>query len=111
MFTVYDDGSIELTRGDTAYLSVPIQNEVTGEAYDVGPEDTLTLTVKKSVKDAAVGFQKIIQGGNTFHIKPEDTRALDFGKYKYDVQLDTADGDVYTVIGPQTFEILSEVTV
>lgn len=110
MFKVSADGSIELTRGDSAHLSVSITNDVDGTAYEVQPEDKLFLSVKKTVNDAEPCLQKVVQGNTTFHIKPEDTSALNFGKYKYDVQLETADGDVYTVLGPETFELLSEVT-
>ena len=49
-------------------------------------------------------------GGAAIHIRPEDTKELSFGKYLYDIQLTTADGDIYTVIPPTTFEILKEVT-
>lgn len=110
MFKVHDDGLIELTRGDSAHLNVTIDNDVTGDPYEIGENDTLTLTVKRSTNDTEPSFQKIVIGKNTFYIKPEDTRALAFGKYKYDVQLTTSEGDVYTVIGPETFQILSEVT-
>lgn len=61
MLYVLDDGTIQLTRGNTARLSA-------------------------------------------------DTHALEFGKYVYDVQIITEASDVYTVIGPCTFEILKEVT-
>lgn len=110
MFKVHGDGSIALTRGDSAHLALTIKNDVNGEEHEIQPEDTLTLSLKKSVNDDKPCMQKIIQGSTIFHIKPEDTKELKFGKYKYDVQLTTEDGDVYTVIGPETFEILSEVT-
>lgn len=109
MLKVYADGSIELTRGDTAYFDVSI-TDIDESPYEMQPNDTLTLSVKKSVNDAEPAFQKIIQGHALFHIEPKDTAGLAFGKYKYDVQITTENGDVFTVIGPETFEILSEVT-
>ena len=102
--------TIKLTRGDTARLTVPITNETTNAEYVMGENDTLTMTVKKNITDTEPALQKVLVGLNTFHIKPSDTAGLDFGKYKYDVELTTADGDVYTVIEPSTFEILKEVT-
>lgn len=110
MFKVYNDGSVELTRGDSAHLAVTITNDVDGSVYEIQPDDTLTLSMKKYVNDESPCLQKTIKGSNTFHLKPDDTRGLNFGKYKYDVQLTTAEGDVYTVLGPETFELLSEVT-
>lgn len=110
MFRIESDGSISLTRGDTARFTVPITNEADGKEYAIQNEDTLTFTVKKSTKDAEPSFQKVVKGGSNFHIEPKDTAQLAFGKYKYDVQLNTAGGDVYTVIDSTTFEILEEVT-
>ena len=40
----------------------------------------------------------------------EDTKAMAFGKYVYDIQLTMADGDVYTIVPPATFDLLKEVT-
>jgi len=110
MLHIEADGEIQLTRGDTARLSVSITNETDQNAYTIEAGDTLTLTVKKSAKDDEPSFQKVLTGSSTFHIEPKDTAELAFGKYKYDVQLTTAGGDVYTIIEPTTFEIMQEVT-
>lgn len=106
---LYIEGNtIRLTRGDTAYLDIPL---VTSEgAYEMNPEDTLTFSVKKTVRDADYIFQKVVTGTNTFHIEPADTVEMTFGKYVYDVELNTKDNDVFTVIPPSTFEVLVEVT-
>lgn len=104
------DGTIRLTRGDTARLTVQIINDVSDADYEIGEHDTLTLSVKKSVNDADPLIQKTIVGSQVFHIEPEDTNELEFGKYKYDVQLTTSGGDIYTVIEPSTFKIMKEVT-
>lgn len=109
MLTVSRYGEIGLTRGDTARLTVSITNDA-GEEYEIQPEDTLTLSVKKAVTDAEYALQKTVKGANLFYIEPKDTAGLAFGKYKYDVQVTTAEGEVYTVIAPSTFEILQEVT-
>lgn len=110
MLRIESDGTVKLTRGDTARLTVNVKNETNNKEYLVEAGDTLTLSVKKSVKDEDPAFQKVIKGENTFHIIPKDTQHLAFGKYKYDVQLTTSSGDVYTVIEPKTFEIMEEVT-
>lgn len=110
MLYVNADGIIQLTRGDTARLTVTVHNEFDGNEYEVDQDDTMRLTVKKSVKDPEPSFQKVILGSNQFYIEPSDTKTLSFGKYVYDVELTTAAGEVYTVIVPTTFEILKEVT-
>ena len=110
MLYIESNNVIKLTRGDTAKLTVPIENDLDNTSYVMDEQDVLTFTIKKSVKDNDNLVQKVVTGSNNFHIKPEDTDSLPFGKYVYDVQLTTAGGDVYTVIEPTSFEILSEVT-
>lgn len=110
MLYVLEDGTIKLTRGDTARLEVTIENSLTGEEYLMDPDDILTFTIKKSVKDNESLIKKESQGHNAFHIEPEDTAELSFRKYVYDVQISRSNGDVYTVIVPTTFEIMKEVT-
>lgn len=110
MLHVLDNGSIKLTRGDTARLNVSIKNTTLDEDYEIAADDVLTLTVKKTVNDSEPLVQKAVTGSASFKLEPADTASLAYGKYKYDVQLATAAGDVYTVIEPSTFEITSEVT-
>ena len=105
-----DDKTIKLTRGDTARLTVPIINLANNGEYTMESGDILYFTVKKTAKDIDFLFQKSVTGSNLIHIRPEDTADLSFGKYKYDVQLTTATGDVYTVIEPSTFEVMEEIT-
>lgn len=110
---LYVDGNnIKLTRGDTAYLQVPIENKLPDGStvpYELAANDTLTMTMRATY-DSEVCFQKVLKGSNTFHILPEDTCGCKFGKYKYDVQLTMANGDVFTVVEPTCFQVLPEVT-
>lgn len=100
--------TIQLTRGDTAYLQIPL---VTPDgSYTIDLTDTLTFSVKKNTRSTEYIFQKVNNGDNVFHIEPSDTATLTFGKYVYDVQLTMNNGDVFTVVPPSTFEVLSEVT-
>lgn len=106
---LYIEGTtIKLTRGDTAYLHIPLTTSE-GE-YEMSSTDTLTFSVKKSIRESDYILQKTVTGSNVFHIEPSDTAELAFTKYVYDVQLDTNNGDVFTVITPSTFEVLTEVT-
>lgn len=110
MLYINKDGTIRLTRGDTARLTVTINNDFDGKPYEITETDVLKLTVKRSVRDTIPAFQKSVTGSNKFYIVPDDTKDLVFGKYIYDVELTTVGGDVYTVIEPTIFEILKEVT-
>ena len=106
--------NISLTRGDSAWLDVPIKDVVSGGMYTVKDDDELTLTVRVNVKrtadDTNCLFAKTIKGESTFHISPADTAELGYGEYHYDVELKTADGDRYTVVPDSKFVLTSEVT-
>lgn len=110
MLYVNEDNSIQLTRGDTARISVSIINDMTDTEYEMTESSKLTLTIKKHETDSQPLVKKVLTGSTNFHILPSDTKKLSFGKYVYDVELVTESGDVYTIIGPSTFEILKEVT-
>ena len=68
------------------------------------------MPIKRSVRDKDPSVQKVVTRSSIFRIQPTDTSKLSFGKYLYDVQITTEAGDVYTVIRPTTFELLTEVT-
>ena len=111
VFKVDEDNTIHLTRGDTARFSIGrIVNTVTNTNYTPTADDTVTMTIKKTVLQADPCVQIIVPGGEVLHIKPEDTKAMAFGKYVYDIQITMADGDVYTIVPPATFDLLKEVT-
>lgn len=109
MLTI-EDGAISLTRGDTAYLNIAIQND-DGSDYEFQEGDTLTLSVRKDYEeDTPYLFQKKVDGGQTIIIYPEDTKDKEYGSYYYDVQLNTYLGEVFTVVGPYRFKLTKEVT-
>lgn len=109
MLKVLSNGEIQLTRGDTARFTVNLDNEVTKEPYEVQSDDVVTFTVKNEYEDETPLIEKKVIGSANIHIKPEDTKGLAFGKYKYDVQVTTADGDNYTPIADKVFNITKEV--
>lgn len=104
------NNNIKLTRGDTAYLTVPIVDSITGNEYKVGENETLTLSVRKNANAKEYLMQKQIKGGNVFKILPSDTKNLRYGVYVYDVQLDVGEEDIFTVITASNFEISTEIT-
>jgi predicted secreted protein len=110
MLYITEEGVIRLTRGDTATISVSIENDTTGDAYSLEENDVLVLSVKKSFDDPAPCIQKRLTGTSTFSFSPIDTSSLHFGQYFYDVELTTSTGEVYTIVEPTCFEILKEVT-
>lgn len=105
-----EGSTIRLTRGDTAKISIAIDNATSGHAYVLEDGDTLTFTIKKSVYETNAIIQKVMTGSATISIEPEDTEDLSYGAYVYDVQLTTESGEIYTVVEPSEFNLTSEVT-
>lgn len=111
---IIEDNDISLTRGDTCYFSLSlVRDEESGEEYEIKTTDTVVFSVRETdddVSNPTYLVQKVVQGSGDIKLTPEDTKGLSYGTFKYDVQLTTADGDVYTVIGPKKFKMLKEVT-
>ena len=99
---------IYLTRGDTAVLNLQIKQD-DGTDYIVKDGDSILFTIKKTTKDKTVILQKAVVNGQ-IKINPEETSALNYGRYCYDVQLKKEDGTVSTVIPPAQFILTEEVT-
>lgn len=110
MLNVNSNGSVQLTRGDSAEFIVTIVNKDLDEEFEMREGDRLTFSVKRNVKAYDYAFQKTVVGTNIIPIEPADTTGLEFAKYTYDVQLTTVEGKVFTIIPPTTFEITAEVT-
>lgn len=102
------DNTITLTIGDTAYLNVNISAD--GVIYAPSATDTITLSVKQNKSDREYALQKRVVVGEMITIAPQDTIDLKAGKYFYDVQLDTAAGEVFTIIEPTGFYLEEGIT-
>jgi hypothetical protein len=109
---IIKNGYIGLTRGDTARINVDIKSGANTK-YVCVTGDTLVFSVKSSLSDTSYVFQKTVTDftdGVQIVISPTDTNTLSTGTYYYDVQLTLANGDVHTIVPPNKFEVLSEVT-
>ena len=109
MFKINEDGTFEIVRGDSASFKIRLYQNSGGTPVEYEPKegDTFLFTVKKNTKTEDIIFQK---SGPNVDIAPEDTEGLPYGKYVYDVQFTYASGFRDTVIRPNTFIILEEVT-
>ncbi len=108
MFKIDYANNITLTRGDSAYIEIELTDE-DDYKYALEQGDSLILTVKQNARCANPILQKRFDDINV-RIAPKDTQTMSYGSYCYDVQLTTADGDVYTVVGPARFTLCEEVT-
>lgn len=95
---------ITLTRGDTAYLQIELQN------YKAQEGDVLILTVGEDEHNTLFQTTTSATSG-MFIIEPEATKEAECGRYLYDIQLNTVDDEIATVVKPTTFRIAKEITV
>ena len=115
MLVIKSNRDLWITRGDDAYLDLELRQQVFPyDIYEFSKGDSAVLTVRKSREsDVDENNPILIQLpliDGRFHISPDDTESLDFGNYTYDVQITFANGMINTVIGPNVFRILPEVT-
>lgn len=102
MYTA-EGSHIEMTRGDTAILTVSIDD------YTPEDGDTLRFAIKRKYTDSEPIFIKQIDTDSmTFRIEHADTEGLSFGDYVFDVEL-TRGIDVQTVIPEGTLTLRREV--
>lgn len=104
---------LNVPRGTSLSLGIQIQQN-DGSPYSVQSGDAVYFAVKKDVNgDACINKTAAYNAeSNCFVVKlePEDTSSLPFGRYWYDIGLQTEEGDFYTVIPATYFNILYAVT-
>lgn len=103
-----DTNNITMIKKDTASLEIALDN------YKLTTGDTVILTIARELESQTPLIQKVVttfkeDGGAVIDLTSEDTD-LDIGTYKYDIQLDLADGRRDTVVGPAKFKIVGGVT-
>ena len=109
MLNIDSDKNIYLTRGDNANITVVI-TDMEGTTYVPQEGDKILFTVKINCETEDIIMQKNISVSEVISIMHNDTKDLKYGSYWYDVQVTTSGGGVYTVIGPNRFNLVKEVT-
>nr|DAU94700.1 MAG TPA: hypothetical protein [Bacteriophage sp.] len=108
MFNVFMN-DITMTKGDDASFDVSVSYDDKCKPYVMQQGDVLTFTAKKTAADEAAVIQKTLTELKLV-LAAADTKDLDAGSYKYDLQLTFADGRVQTVaVG--NFVLEEEITV
>lgn len=108
MFSIDNDTkTMTIIKKDTASFNVALDN------YMLKEGDSVTFTVAAAVEQEEPILQKVItefvEGVATIFLAPQDTD-IEVGTYLYDVQVNTLDGRVDTIIGPAKFKIIGGVT-
>lgn len=111
MFEIKDN-IIKLTKGDSAVIRVEIVFE-NGDPYVMGTGDVLRFTVRK--KPTSDILLQVESSTNIINIPHSQTQNLEPGSCCYDIELTTASGEVFTVVGlsdnwATNMIVLSEVT-
>lgn len=106
---------IKLIRGDTKKIKVRLLDSNDSEIY-LGANDQLYFTVKTSSLEEEASIRKSIGNGITYSngyyhitIDSTDTDSLDYGTYKYDIELVT-DLPLTRTLVYGNFLLLNEVT-
>lgn len=101
--------TITLTRGDTFAAIITIRKPG-GEEYRPSGGDKVIFSAKKRITDTNVLITKNVPIDTMkLILEPSDTKGLEFGKYLYDIQLETEDGTVDTFITKSDLVITEEV--
>ena len=103
---------IEIIRGTTNKFSILVHNAY-GEPYNLAGGDKIYFGVKKNRANAEYVILKectsMKEGVCEFTLSPDDTINLDFGRYLYDVGLETGN-DYYNIIEASTLLINTNIT-
>lgn len=102
-----DTYKITMVRKDTGDLTVALENYL----LDTGDEVVFTVNTGYDLEHPLI--QKRItefQDHSAFVRLDVDDTDLEPGEYLYDIQVNTADGRVDTVIGPAKFKITGGIT-
>lgn len=108
MFTIDNDtNTMTIVKKDTASFNVALDN------YSFVDGDKVTFTIAKEVEQETPIKQIIVEdfyeGVATVLIGTDDSD-IEAGTYLYDIQVNTADGRVDTIVGPAKFKVIGGVT-
>lgn len=102
-----DTKTMTIIKKDTASFDVALDN------YQLQDGDSVTFTIASTIEQEEPILQKVItdfvDGVATVFLTKEDTD-IEVGSYLYDIQVDTMDGRVDTIVGPAKFKVNGGVT-
>ena len=108
MFTIdKETNQMTIVMKDTASFDIAFDN------YYLVTGDKVTFTVAKEKESQDPLIQKELTefaGGRARIQLSSDETDLPKGSYYYDIQVDTGDGRIDTVVGPAKFKVLEGVT-
>jgi hypothetical protein len=106
MFTIDENNTMIISKGETASFDVKIYNTETNSVYEMSATDTLTLAVKENIEDSSAIFSITSTGVPTLTFESGVTINVASGEYRYDIKLTTSGGQRYYIIKPSIFRII-----
>lgn len=108
MFTIdKETNQMTIVMKDTAAFDIAFDN------YHLVAGDKVTFTVAKEKESQNPLIQKVLtefeDGMARIQLSAEETN-LPKGSYYYDIQVETGDGRIDTVVGPAKFKVVEGVT-
>lgn len=97
--------NIMLTRGDTAYIDVTELKNKDGTTYTFVASDMVYFRLKGPEMIEKQLDIDLLNNKATLTLEPEDTEALNFTSYKYEMELVTSIGEHFTFIADRNFVI------
>lgn len=103
---------IEVIRGTSNAFHITV-TDANGNPYTLADGERLCFGVKQTPKDKDTLISKIVTSGTdgvyAVELKPADTMELEYGRYVYDVGLESGT-EYFNVIEASTFVIKPNVT-
>lgn len=114
MFRFTKKTNIELTHGDSAYITFAVTDDL-GNKITLGEHDVVRCQVRRQPNGGELLIDSELtedeHDGIVWHIRPEDTEDLPVGEYYYDAQVEFKDsGDIFSFIPVSKFILIDEVT-
>ena len=105
--------NLNIIRGTTNKFCLSIEDEK-GEPYKLKDGEKIIFGVKSNPENSDYDVCKIVteasEDGCAIELEPADTAELAFGRYYFDVGLQTADGDYYMIVPCDEFCVCKAVT-
>jgi hypothetical protein len=114
-YSIKENGSITLTRGDTLEVVVKLYEnscdcECDSDQFVLEEGSSCRFAVKEDYDSTEVLINKDIPIDTMLlKLDPSDTKNLEFGTYVYDIQVTLPNGDVDTVLPRKLFRLAEEV--
>lgn len=106
MLDIDRNQNITLTRGDTAYIDVATLKNADGTDYEYTASDKVYFRLGTLIeKELDIDLEN---NKSTLTLEPEDTINIDFGIYKYEMELVTELDEHFTFIADKNFMISKE---